>query len=51
MAQLKNENLVPSLSYGYTAGALYHKCDSLGTEFIKLMVISRPAASTGKPYA
>ena len=25
MAQLKNEKLIPSLSYGYTAGAIYRK--------------------------
>ena len=25
MAHLRNENLIPSLSYGYTAGAIYRK--------------------------
>ena len=25
MTQLKNENMIPSLSYGYTAGAIYRK--------------------------
>lgn len=25
MAQLKNENLIPSISYGYTTGAIYRK--------------------------
>ncbi len=25
MSQLKNENLIPSLTYGYTAGAIYRK--------------------------
>ena len=28
MTKLKNENMIPSLSYGYTAGALYRKSDS-----------------------
>ena len=28
MTQLKNENMIPSLSYGYTAGALYRKSHS-----------------------
>lgn len=25
MAQLKQQNLIPSLSYGYTAGAIYRE--------------------------
>ena len=28
MTQLKNENMIPSLSYGYTAGAIYRKSHS-----------------------
>lgn len=51
MAQLKNENLVPSLSYGYTAGALYCKPQSLCIEVIKLRLSSRPRAKVGKPHA
>ena len=26
LTSLKNENLIPSISYGYTAGASYSKC-------------------------
>ena len=32
MARLKDENLIPSLSYGYTAGAIYRKFPSLSRE-------------------
>lgn len=32
MARLKDANLIPSLSYGYTAGAIYRKLPSLSSE-------------------
>ena len=51
MAQLKNEKLIPSLSYGYTAVELYRESRSFRVKFIKPMLPSRPAAGTGKPYA
>ena len=51
MMQLKNDNLIPSLSYGYTAGALYRKSQSFRVTFIKLMRSLRSAADTRKPYA
>ena len=50
MAQLKNDNLIPSLSYGYTAGAIYRKSLSLRIESSKLTRLFRPAAGTGKSY-
>ena len=34
MARLKNENLIPSLSYGYTAGAIYRKSHFSRVTFI-----------------
>lgn len=33
LASLKNQNLIPSLSYGYTAGASYGKSLETGLEF------------------
>lgn len=51
MAQLKVENLIPSLSYGYTAGALYRKPKSFSVELIKLRLSSRTTANLRKPYA
>ena len=51
MAQLKNEKLIPSLSYGYTAGALYSKSQSYCIELIRLTLSSRPRANVGKPHA
>ena len=51
MAQLKKENLIPSLSYGYTAGAIYRKSRPSRIRISKLTVLFRTAANTGKPYA
>lgn len=51
MAQLKNEKLVPSLSYGYTAGALYRKPQPCCIVLIKLRLSSRARANVGKPHA
>ena len=51
MTQLKDEKLIPSLSYGYTAGAIYRKSNSFGSQFLKLKLSFRPAACCGKPNA
>ena len=50
MAQLKNDNLIPSLSYGYTAGAIYRKSLFFRIEPVRLTRFFRPAAGTGKSY-
>ncbi len=50
MAQLKNEKLIPSLSYGYTAGAIYRKSHSCRILYVKPTLRFRSAASSGKPY-
>lgn len=31
-SQLRSQNLIPSLSYGYTAGAFYRKCPGLESD-------------------
>ena len=51
MAQLKKENLIPSLSYGYTAGAIDRTSRPLCIKFVKLTLSYRPATNTGKPHA
>ena len=50
LAQLKNKKLIPSLSYGYTAGAIYRKSYSYLVESINSALSSRPAANARKPY-
>ena len=51
MQQLKNDELIPSLSYGYTAGAMYSKIQFCQVPYIKLTSSFRATANLGKSYA
>ena len=50
MVRLKDEKLIPSLSYGYTAGAIYRESSFL-RRVLELKSFFRPTADLGKPYA
>ena len=50
MEQLKKDELIPSLSYGYTAGAIYSKFHFCRVPPIKPNTIFRATADLGKPY-
>ena len=51
LTTLKNDGLIPSTSYGYTAGALYSKLSRSKSEDLQpLTVDSRGTRRSGKPY-